>query len=161
MNKKGIIVILSIVLFCLLSYINFNSDNHYVSYKTKNVYQSNNGNTSVNNGKIDFNTTLNKPGENYVFEFSSKNDSDYDMYLEDYSKIIYENGRVLNKLPKYLKYTVVDENGNEVKTGEILKSHSVNKYRVKLEYRKDINPEDLPTEDHNYSFSIKMNFIQR
>ena len=152
MNFKGVIVGILLVGYVIFSNIDLGT-NKSINYETNN-YLSNSDNLS-------FNANLEVPGDHYEYKYVSKNNSDYDMILDRYTKEIYEDGVLLNSVPKFLKFTIYNSNNEEVRNGEILKKNSKNTYIVKLEYRKDINPEDLPSEDHKYNFSIKMNFVQK
>ena len=59
---------------------------------------------------------------------------------------------------KYLDYTIKYLNDEEIKVGDIFNAGETKTAKVKVEYLKNINSEDLPTsdEDIKYSFNIIM-----
>ncbi len=70
---------------------------------------------------------------------------------------------VINKtatIPNYLNYTVTYGDGEEILTKHLLSANSFETYKVRVEYRTDINPNDLPSTAQSISLSFGVNYVQ-
>ncbi len=72
------------------------------------------------------------------------------------------NGTVLSTLPTYLKYEVTYDNDMPIKEHHLLSASTTQTYKVRLEFKTDIDPSDLPstTETNTFSFGVSYMPIQ-
>ena len=61
---------------------------------------------------------------------------------------------------RYLTFKVTDQNGKEIKQGDILEKGETKKITITIEFIKDLTKEDLPKQTNTISLSYKLNFVQ-
>lgn len=118
-----------------------------------NTSNTNNENIKNTDTDINLNTELEKPGDYTEFLVDITNNSNKDAKIDS---IIKEG--LTERQKKYLDYTIKYLNDEEIKVGDIFNAGETKTAKVKVEYLKNINSEDLPTsdEDIKYSFNIIM-----
>ena len=115
--------------------------------------------------EVSYTVTLNKPGDYYEFTVDAVNDGSIDGMVDlTSSKIkIGDNDYVDitdEYLPKYLKYKVSYASGGPILKNHILKAGESETYKVRIEYSRDINKTDLPSEDKTITINIDSDYIQ-
>lgn len=115
---------------------------------------------------VNYNVVLTKPGDFYEFLVDVVNTGTIDGMIDIVSsKMILDNGEVVDilptNLPRYLNYKVTYQNQKEIQPKQELKVGEKQTYRVRLEYKKDIDISDLPTTEKNIQFIFSINYIQK
>ena len=105
---------------------------------------------------VSFSVHFTEPGQFYEFMVDAKNDGSIDAMIESVVKTV--NGNTT--IPNYLKYTVTYEDDVEIRENHLLASNTQETYKVRLEYRDDIDPNDLPETDQSLAVVFGTPFIQ-
>ncbi len=107
------------------------------------------GNTTIN-----FAVNLTKPGDFYEFTVNVKNNGSFNTKIGTVTK-------TPETLPKYLEYTATYYDGTTVKVNDQLASKTSKKIKVRVKYRNDLNPSDLPTTAPlPFSLVFALNYVQ-
>ncbi len=106
----------------------------------------------TNKTTVSFHVRLKEPGEYYEFTVDAKNDGSIDAMIETITKT--------TSIPNYLRYTVTYEDETPIVENHLLAANSTEKYLIRVEYRTDINPGDLPTNAASIDLSFGVNYIQ-
>ena len=62
---------------------------------------------------------------------------------------------------RYLTYTVTYEDGQEIKTDDILRANDKVTLKVRVEFKFDITEEDLPKEEQNIGLDFNITMIEK
>lgn len=108
---------------------------------------------------ITYEVTLNTPGDFYEFTVDVKNSGTIDAMIETVTSTI--NGVSPGELPNYLKYSATYVDGIAIQENHMLNSGDKETYKIRLEYNRDINPEDLPQTNQIYNISLNPKIIQK
>ena len=119
-----------------------------------------NSTTSINaaGDTVTYNITLTTPGDFYEFTVDAVNAGSIDGMIESVTSKL--NGSVITTLPTYLDYSVTYSDGMPISNNHLLAANSSETYKVRVEYKREVNPEDLPTSNQTLSFSFSVNYIQ-
>jgi len=166
------IIMLLIIIFLIsigYSYLNTNVSINGISSIASsqwNVYWNNvqvmNGSveantpTIINQSTVNFDIFLSKPGDYYEFTVDAKNDGTIDAMIANITKTINNN----TTIPNYLNYEVTYVDGVEILQNHILATNTFETIKVRVEFKKDIEPEDLPTNPETLNISFGINYIQ-
>ena len=113
------------------------------------------------NTEVEYSITLSSPGEYYEFTVDAVNAGTIDAMIGTFSNKVYESdGTTERNLPDYLAYTVSYNDGSALATNHLLGANSTEKYKVRVEYKTDIDPEDLPTATDTLVYKFDVNYIQ-
>lgn len=116
---------------------------------------------TTDNTKATFNITFNQPGDFYEFTIDAVNVGTIDGMIETISNKIYEgNSTTETTLPSYLIYTVRYRDGVEVEPNHLLKAGQTERYKIRVEYKKDIDESQLPTTSQTLRFECNINYVQ-
>jgi len=107
---------------------------------------------------VNFHVNLKEPGDFYEFTVEARNDGTIDAMIDSVSKKL--NNVEIVTLPAYLNYKVTYEDDIEIEDNHLLAHESVETYKVRVEYRNDINPSDLPTSAQSLSLSFDVEYVQ-
>lgn len=111
--------------------------------------------TDSSKTEITYSVNLNMPGEFYEFTVDVKNAGTLDAMVSEI------NGNELTERQKrFLLYEVTYLDGTEVKKNDKLKSGATETLRIRLEFKKDITAEDLPSETTTLTLSINTCYVQ-
>ena len=185
MNNKKIIYVIIFILICLLSigYAALVSNISIVgTAKMKaNTFDVHFENITVSNGsveidtslgdsaatieptnrtRIDYSVTLEKPGDFYEFTVKVVNGGTIDAMIDTVTSKI-NNVEINNNLPKFLEYNITYDDDIAIANNHMLNAGDVETYKVRVGYRTDINPSDLPTTASTTTFSFNVNYIQK
>ena len=96
---------------------------------------------------VSYAVKLNKPGDFYEFNVDVVNEGTIDAMVKLVeSKIkIGEEEKTILELPKWLLYNVSYEDGSKIEENHGLLSGEVETYKVRVEYNKDLNNDELPS----------------
>ena len=111
------------------------------------------------NTRVYFHVTLKNPGDFYEFTVDAVNSGSMDAMVDTVvSKL---NNQVIENLPSYLIYTTTLENGDPIKPNHLLLANRSEKYKIRVEFDKEVEEEDLPSENQTLNFDFTVNFKQR
>ena len=111
------------------------------------------------NTKVSFHVKLKEPGDFYEFTVDAVNDGSMDAMVDTVvSKL---NNQIINELPSYLIYTTTLENGDEIRPNHLLAANTSETYKIRVEFSKEVDEEDLPDEDVSLNFDFQVNFKQK
>ena len=175
LSRRTLYIILSIVLISMftltIAYAALNvtltiSGSAEVAASTWDVHLDNvkvtNGSVSGNVPTItsaisaSFSTTLTTPGDFYEFTIDVVNDGSIDAMINSINK----TPTLSASQAKYLKYEITYQNGEAINTKQLVKSGSFVRLMVRVEFRNDINPSDLPSTAESLNLSFSVNYVQ-
>ena len=105
---------------------------------------------------LEFETTLNMPGDFYEFTVDVVNNGSIDAMIEN----VVKNPELTAEQAKYLKYEITYQNGELITTKQTLPKKSTMPIKVRIEYRKDLVASDLPTGQVVLDLSLTLEYIQ-
>ena len=175
MNRKNLLTILGIVLvsvfgltvvYAALSTVLNITGNAEVVASSWDIYLANpkvtNGSVSDDvpsirtSSSVEFNTTLNVPGDFYEFTVDVVNNGTIDAMIGN----IVKTPELTSEQAKYFKYDVTYQDGESISTSQILGKGTTRTIKVRLEYRKDLVSSDLPTDNETFSLVLTLEFVQ-
>lgn len=120
------------------------------------------------NTEVTYSVKLNKPGDYYEFTVDVKNYGTIDGMVESISSTLSVNNAEAftilsdkSNLPAYLDYSVTYSDGLTIEPNHELKVGNKETYKVRVEYKKDITSEQLPTNNSvHLLFSLRPVIIQ-
>ena len=120
------------------------------------VSTSNADKATIDNTKttVNYNIVLDKPGDFYEFTVDAVNEGTIDGMIDVISSKL--NNVEITTLPAYLNYSITYSDGVPLQTNQELKANSSETYKVRIEYKRDIEANQLPetTQTLNLSFSV-------
>ena len=112
---------------------------------------------SNNNCKVDFTISLTTPGDFYEFTVDVVNAGSIDAMIGFLNKELKINNEVVDSTPSYLNYTVTYDDDVEILPKHKLSKNTTETYKVRVEYRKDID--ELP-DATTISTSVEIQYVQ-
>ena len=174
-NRKTLTLVLCLVLvsvftltiaYSALSAVLTISGNARVSAADWDIYLNNprvtNGSATTNvpviktSSTLEFETTLNMPGDFYEFVVDVVNGGDIDAMIEN----VVKTPDLTEEQAKFLKYEITYQNGESITTKQLLAKDTTMPIKVRIEYRKDLNNGDLPTGQVVLDLSLTLEYIQ-
>ena len=101
------------------------------------------------------NVSLSIPGDKIVYTVNLVNKGTINAKIDEIEKTV-----LTSEQQRYLTFKVTDQNGYEIKKGDILEKGETKKITITIEFIKDLTKEDLPTSTSTISLSYKLNFVQ-
>ena len=103
---------------------------------------------------VNYNIKLPKPGDFYEFTVDAVNDGTIDAMIDTIDSKL--NGTTITSLPSYLTYSVTYSDGSSLQANQELKADTSETYKVRIEFKKDIDNSQLPStvQSLNLSFSV-------
>ena len=174
-DRKKLLFVFGLVIVCIFSlsiiYSTLNvvltiQGNAKVSAADWDIYLSNpkvtRGSTTDNlpviksKSTLEFSTTLNMPGDFYEFTVDVVNDGAIDAMIEN----IVKTPDLTLEQTKYLKYEVSYANGESIENKQVLYKDTSMPIKVRIEYRKDLNNNDLPIGQVVLDLSLTLEYVQ-
>ena len=174
-DRKFLITTLSLAIVCIftltiaysaLSAVLTISGNARVSAADWDIYLSNprvtNGSATTNlpviktSSTLEFETTLNMPGDFYEFVVDVVNGGDIDAMIEN----VVKTPDLTAEQAKFLKYEITYQNNESITTKQLLAKDTTMPIKVRVEYRKDLNNSDLPTGQVVLDLSLTLEYVQ-
>ena len=114
------------------------------------------------NTDITFTVTFQQPGDFYEFTVDAVNDGSIDAMIGLITNNLNNNPiGTGNQLPAFVRYTATYEDGMPIEPNHLLSANGgTETFKVRVEYRTDINPSDLPGTQQTLSFSFGLQYIQ-
>ena len=120
------------------------------------VNTSNEDKATIDNTKttVNYNIVLDKPGDFYEFTVDAVNEGTIDGMIDVISSKL--NNEEITTLPAYLNYSITYSDGVSLQENQELKAGTSETYKVRIEYKRDIEANQLPetTQTLNLSFSV-------
>ena len=119
-----------------------------------------NSTTSINaaGDTVTYSITLSNPGEFYEFTVDAVNAGTVDGMIESITSTL-NNGSISN-LPDCLTYSVTYFDGVEIASNQLLAANTSETYKVRVEFKTDIEEEDLPDSNQTLSLTFTVNYVQ-
>ena len=114
--------------------------------------------TISNQTTVSFDVTLAEPGDYYEFTVDAVNGGSIDAMIDTIDSKL--NGTTITTLPDYLEYTVTYSDGLVLEPNHELLANTTETYKVRVEYRTDINANQLPASDQTLSLSFTVTYRQ-
>ena len=105
---------------------------------------------------LEFETTLNMPGDFYEFVVDVVNAGDIDAMIEN----VVKTPDLTEDQAKFLKYEVSYQNGESITAKQLLAKDTTMPIKVRIEYRKDLSNTDLPTGQVVLDLALTLEYIQ-
>ena len=114
--------------------------------------------TISNSTTVNYSIILDKPGDYYEFTVDAVNGGSIDAMIDTIDSKL--NGATITVLPDYLNYTVTYSDGVELEQNHQLLHNTTEKYKVRIEYRTDINANQLPATNQTLSLQFTVTYRQ-
>ena len=110
---------------------------------------------------VTYTITLQKPGDFYEFTVDVVNDGSIDAMIGSVSnKLGGVEIDATHPLPNYLNYSVTYSDGIAIAPNHLLEHGENETYKVRLEYRKDITANDLPSTNQTLTINFSVEYVQ-
>ena len=110
---------------------------------------------------ITFTVTLQEPGDFYEFEVAAVNSGTMDAMIGLITNNL--NGNPIgtgNEVPAYAKYTATYSDGVAIAPNHLLEAGYSETFKVRVDYRTDIDPEDLPGTEQTFTYTFGVQYVQ-
>ena len=111
--------------------------------------------TGTTTTTLNYTVLLDKPGDFYEFTVDAVNAGTIDAMIESITTPNIES-RVL----QYVNYSATYEDGTELAQNDVLAKDSTVTYKIRVEFKKDIEPTDLSEDDINLTLTFGVNYVQ-
>ena len=105
---------------------------------------------------LEFETTLNMPGDFYEFVVDVVNAGSIDAMIEN----VVKTPELTADQAKFLKYEITYQNGESITTKQLLAKDTTMPIKVRIEYRKDLVASDLPTGQVVLDLALTLEYTQ-
>jgi len=113
------------------------------------------------NTEVEYSITLGTPGDFYEFTVDAVNAGSIDAMIGTFSNKVYQsNGTTERTLPDYLTYTVTYSDGVSLATNHLLSANTTETYKVRVEFKSDINASQLPSSADTLVFKFNVVYVQ-
>ena len=121
--------------------------------------------TENNTTEVTYAVTLTKPGDFYEFTVDAVNEGTIDGMVNLVTSTMKEGtGEAVNitdsNLPPYLSYSATYSDGKKIEKNHSLKSGKSEKYKVRIEFKKDITATQLPGAEKSFTFNFQVDYVQ-
>ncbi len=108
--------------------------------------------------EVSYTVTLNKPGDFYEFTVDAVNAGSVDGMIDSVTSKL--NDESITTLPSYLNYSVSYSDGVAILPNQYLKAGESETYKVRVEFKKDVENSELPSTNQTLSFDFSVVYIQ-
>ena len=113
------------------------------------------------NTEVEYSITLGTPGDFYEFTVNAVNAGSIDAMIGSFTNKVYQsNGTTERTLPDYLIYSVTYSDGIPLASNHLLAANSTETYKVRVEFKRDINANQLPSSADTLVFKFNVSYIQ-
>ena len=170
-NKKFIIIVLILFISIGFAYLTSNLnltglaiikrsvwDVHFenIVNENENVLSINTPAQITNNKlRVDFEVTLDQPGEEYSFYVDVLNNSTFDVALDTLTVL-----GLTSTQEQWIIPTVTYSDGITPLHNDILKENSLETLRVSVKYNDDLTSNNLPTIDNDFTLTVELKYNQ-
>jgi len=110
----------------------------------------------TNKTTVSFHVRLSQPGDYYEFTVDAVNDGSIDAMIETINKTINNSPTI----PDYLTYTITYNDDIEIAENQLLAANTTETYKVRVEYKKNIDASQLPDTAQTLNLSFGINYQQ-
>ena len=135
-----------------------NWDVHWANIQVKTGSVSADSPTISNQTTVNYSVVLNTPGDYYEFTVDAVNGGSIDAMIDTIDSKL--NGSTITTLPDYLNYTVTYYDGVVLEPNHQLLHNTTEKYKVRIEYRTDIEVNQLPATNQTLSLQFTVTYRQ-
>ena len=135
-----------------------NWDVHWANIQVKTESVSANSPTISNQTTVNYSVVLNTPGDYYEFTVDAVNGGSIDAMIDSIDSKL--NGATITTLPAYLKYSVTYSDGVALQPNHQLLHNTTEKYKVRIEYRTDIELNQIPATNQTLSLQFTVTYRQ-
>ena len=107
---------------------------------------------------VTYSVVLNVPGDYYEFTVDAVNSGTIDGMIESITSKL--NGATITNLPDYLEYTVSYSDGVLLAVNQLLAAGTTETYKVRIEYRTDIELNQIPSTNQSLPFQFTVKYKQ-
>ncbi len=107
---------------------------------------------------VSYTVTLAQPGDYYEFTVDAVNGGSIDAMIDTMDSKL--NGATITTLPNYLNYTVTYSDGVELEPNHQLLHNTTETYKIRIEYRTDINANQLPSTNQALTLQFAITYRQ-
>ena len=107
---------------------------------------------------VSYSIKLPKPGDFYEFTVDAVNGGTIDAMIDTISSKL--NGTEISTLPDYLVYSVTYASGVAIEPNQVLKANTSEKYKVRIEFKKNIEASQLPSNIQSLNLQFSVNYKQ-
>ena len=108
---------------------------------------------------ITYTVTLKEPGDFYEFLVDVKNTGTLDAMIDTISSKL--NNVEITNLPAYMSYSVTYSDGVSIAQHHLLNHGDTETYKIRIGYRTDIDPDDLPDEVTTNVMNFGISYVQK
>lgn len=159
---KLIIIIIAIVTIITSNVYAYNTQNIKetseklnIKYENISVKSSKKYDINLIDNNIDFECYLAIPGEYFEFTVDIINTSKYNAKIDSIEKTTLSTNE-----KRYLRYLVTYSDNSIIKKNDKILNNQKITIKVRVEYKLDIEKEDLPQNDQNINLFLNINFIE-
>ena len=105
---------------------------------------------------LEFETTLNMPGDFYEFTVDVVNGGDIDAMIDGVTK----TPTLTEAQAKYLNYIIEYQNGESINIKQLVAKNSYVRLKVRVEFRRDVTASDLPATSETLNLAFTVNYVQ-
>ena len=135
-----------------------NWDVHWANVQVTNGSVSASSPTISNQTTVNYSVILNLPGDYYEFTVDAVNGGSIDAMVDTIDSKL--NGATITNLPDYLRYTVTYSSGIPLATNQLLAANTTEKYKLRIEYRDDIELNQIPATNQNLILQFTVKYRQ-
>ena len=135
-----------------------NWDVHWANVQVSTGSVSANSPTISNQTTVNYSVVLNLPGDYYEFTVDAVNCGSIDAMIDSIDSKL--NGVTITTLPDYLNYTVTYSDGVALQPNHQLLHNTTEKYKVRIEYRTDIELNQIPATNQTLSLQFTVTYRQ-
>ena len=107
------------------------------------------------NTKVDFSIILSKPGDFYEFTVDAVNDGSIDSMIGNINNV-----ELTEAQQKYLEYNLTYSDGSTITINDKLLHNSSEKLKCRIEFKSNIENDELPSNSQNLTLSFSFNYLQ-
>ena len=104
---------------------------------------------------LTWSVNLQTPGDFYEYNVDVKNDGTIEAMIGNLSNTLLDTNQA-----KYLNYSVTYSDGATIEQYDKLNSNETITLKVRIEFKTDLNPEDLPSETTMVTLTYESNYVQ-
>ena len=116
--------------------------------------------TITNATQVDYAVKLALPGDFYEFTVTAENTGSIDAMIDSVSSKLGTTEIITGTLPSYIDYSVTYADGIEIAPKQILAASTEETYKVRIEFKKDIEASELPSEAVTLNLNFQINYVQ-
>ena len=135
-----------------------NWDVHWANVQVTNGSVSASSPTISNQTTVNYSVVLDQPGDYYEFTVDAVNGGSIDAMIDSIDSKL--NGATITTLPSYLNYSITYSDGMWLKQNHQLLHNTTETYKVRIEYRTDINANQLPATNQTLSLQFTVTYRQ-